>query len=240
MTRKFAAGVIGATFMIAAAGCSSSDIAVEDVEDTVAPVAEVTTTTEPPATTEAVTPEIMEPLLEVPDLSGLNEDQAFEVLRDLGLFAKFTEVESSEREGSVVLQTPRAGSEVEEGEIVDVRIAIPETRTIGVLYSVHDDLWQELEDGKCEHREASMFVGQSVILTGPNGESLATDLVFDGYVDERLGDSTQQACMFAFQFDNVPEVQSYGMRSATVEFPQVPLWKVIEFEWNISWSSDRA
>lgn len=85
-----------------------------------------------------------------------------------------------------------------------------------------------------------MFVGQSVTLLGPNGESLATALVEDGLISEKLGDPTQDACMFAFEFENVPELQSYGMKSASTEFPQVPISKVIEFGWNISWSVDRG
>lgn len=211
----------------------SNESAQDQIAVTAAPTKQTTTTA-------TALPLASESLIQVPDLKGLNEDQAFQVLREVGLFATFTEAESSERAGSVILQTPRPGTEVEEGETVDVRIAIPMTRTIGVLYSIHDDLWQDLDDGKCEHRESSMFVGQSVTLLGPNGESLATALVEDGYVGEKLGDPTEDACMFAFQFEDVPEVQSYGMKSASTEFPQVPVSKVIEFGWNISWSVDKG
>ena len=53
VVNRFSVGVVGAAFMIAAAGCSSSDVAVDDVEETVASVVEASEPEEISEETEA-------------------------------------------------------------------------------------------------------------------------------------------------------------------------------------------
>ena len=227
-------GTIGFVALFSFSACSGGSGGGDAVESTV--VVESTTTLVS-TTTEESAPEI--PLVVVPDVSGLNEDQAFEVLRDLGLFARFSDTESDEREGSVVLQNPAAGEEIEEGGEVTVLIAIPPTHKVTVALVVNDGLWDSLSGDECEFRENSLFVGQSVTLTGPDGESLGTALVDVAYVGDNFENPPRESCRFFFEFENVPEVRSYGLKSANSEWPQVPFASVRDFEWVIVWGSGR-
>lgn len=219
--------------MIALSACSGGQADNQPVETTLA-VEETTTSIDTTASTEPSAPE--NPLIVVPDLSGLNEDQAFEVLRAEGLFAKFSEVESAEREGSVALQTPRAGSEVEEGETVEVFIAIPQTHVVDVELVIRDELWDDLPNGECEKRDLLLYEGQSVSLVGPNGETLGTAAVKPGEVvtDDRQ-DPPEDVCLFVFYFADIPEVVSYGLESANYNWPRAPISILIESDWFISW-----
>ncbi len=62
----------------------------------------------------------------VPDLSGLTVDEARATLEGEHLtLGKITPQESSQREGTVIFQSPPAGSSVDRGSAVDVTIAAP-------------------------------------------------------------------------------------------------------------------
>lgn len=80
------------------------------------------------------TPPQSQAQVEVPDVIGQSASSAVSAVRDAGLEARVREVSSSERSGTVVDQTPAAGTEVDEGTTVTLEVAKarPEVQRIAV------------------------------------------------------------------------------------------------------------
>ena len=222
-------GVIGAIF--GDDESSSEEVAVEeDTSTTVEDVAETTTSEPSPESSSTV---------QLPELTGVDEQQATKALGDLGLAVITTEVESDQAEGTVVLQNPRAGEEVEPGEEVEVFIAIPQTHTLTVIYQVSEGLYEDVGDDRCEYPDGGAAAGQKVSLIGPNLESLGVVVIEPGIIP-RGNDSEQvndNDCYLRFEFNNVPEVDSYKISLDDIaNFSAVSLAKVRDDNWHIIWS----
>ena len=223
-------GVIGAIF--GAEEPSSEEVAVEeDTSTTVEDVVETTTSEPSPESSSTV---------ELPELTGVDEQQATKALGDLGLTVITTEVESDQAEGTVVLQNPRAGEEVEPGEEVEVFIAIPQTHTLTVIYQVSEGLYEDVGDDRCEYSDGGAAAGQKVSLIGPNLESLGVVVIEPGLIrslslsDDEQTDETY--CYLFFEFDNVAEVDSYKIAlNGSANFSAVSLEETKELGWRIGW-----
>ena len=68
--------------------------------------------------------------VEVPRVVGLSASEAVEELRDAGLEARVRQVASSERQGTVVDQTPSQGSRVADGSAVELEVARPRAAAV--------------------------------------------------------------------------------------------------------------
>lgn len=66
------------------------------------------------------------PIVEVPDLEGLTEEEAIDAVRKAGLFDEVVEVASLEEIGTIIGQVPEAGEQVKQGETVQIRISTGE------------------------------------------------------------------------------------------------------------------
>jgi hypothetical protein len=172
----------------------------------------------------------------VPDLSGYDRNQAADVLRELGIFAKFVEEPNKAEEGTVIRTSPDSGTEVEFGSTVEVRYAIPLLHTVRVEYDVRSNLWSNLPDGECEHRESGVEWGQTVSLAGPDGSLLGSASVSNGtvvYVGANYWqeDYDGNVCRFEFTFLNIPEVATYKFISDKESFPAISLDRAIQDNW---------
>jgi len=176
------------------------------------------------------------PLVKVPDLRGYDRNQAADVLRELGIFAKFVEEPNKAEEGTVIRISPDSGTEVEFGSTVEVRYAIPLLHTVRVEYDVESNLWSNLPDGKCEHRESGVYWGQTVSLAGPDGSLLGSAGVSNGTVVDVGANYWQEdydgkVCRFEFTFLNIPEVATYKFISDKESWPAISLDKAIRDNW---------
>lgn len=112
-------------------------------------------------------------LVRVPDLVGERSTDARSRLRELGLRATQRPAESSEPAGTVVGQTPGAGTEVREGSVVTIRVSTgpPRTEVPDVVGMDESDAVSELEragfvpqvvdEPTVEPGEDGVVVGQS-------------------------------------------------------------------------------
>ena len=177
------------------------------------------------------------PLVKVPDLRGYDRNQAADVLREAGIFAKFVEEPNKAKEGTVIRTSPFVGTEVELGSTVEVVYATPLLHIVRVEYDVRSNLWSNLPDGKCEHRDIGVEWGQTVTLAGPDGSLLGSAGVSNGTVVE-VGSNywvdgyDGKVCRFKFTFLNIPEVATYQFSSDKNSFPVISLDRAIQDNWD--------
>ena len=177
------------------------------------------------------------PLVKVPDLRGYDRNQAADVLREVGIFAKFVEEPNKAEEGTVIRISPDSGTEVEFGSTVEIRYAIPLLHTVRVEYDVRSNLWSNLPDGTCEHRDSGVEWGKTVTLAGPDGSLLGSASVSNGTVVDVgpnywVEDYDGKVCQFKFTFLNIPEVATYQFSSNGNSFPVISLDKAIRDNWD--------
>ena len=177
-------------------------------------------------------------IVEIPELTGVSEERATDTLTGLGLVVVTTEVESDQPQGTVVLQTPRAGEEVQPGEKVEVFIAIPQTHKLTVIYQIADGLYEDIGNDECEYPDGGAAAGQKVSLVGPNSESLGTVVIERGIIPSESDDNQLNStdCYLLFEFDNVKEVGSYTIAlDGNTNFGAVPLNRVQADDWTMLW-----
>ena len=176
-------------------------------------------------------------LVEVPDLRGYDRNQAADVLREVGLFAKFVDEPNKAKEGLVIRTIPFSGTEVELGSTVEVVYSTPLLHTVRVEYDVRSNLWSNLTEGGCEHRDSGVTEGQTVTLAGPDGTLLGSASVSNGTVVEVgsnywMEDYDGKVCRFKFTFLNIPEVATYQFSSDKNSFPVISLDRAIQDNWD--------
>jgi hypothetical protein len=220
----------GAVLMALATGVgcgSSSDDRIAELESQLAALSSTTSSSSTSSSTTSSTTTI--PLVVIPDLRGYDRNQAADVLRELGLFATFVERPDEAKEGTVTGTTPGRGFVAEVGSTVEIRYAVPILHTVTVSYDVRSNLWSNLPDGECEHRDAGVEEGQSVTLAGPDGVLLGSAAVTNGTVvnvgpSYWYDDYDGKVCRFEFTFIDIPEVAAYIFETKKrSDFPPVSL-----------------
>jgi serine/threonine-protein kinase len=97
--------------------------------------------------------------VQVPDLSGMTVDQARTALQDAGLdLGTVDQQESTETEGTIVSQSPGAGSAVDKGTPVDVVVATPPATPSPTNVAVTDFTCQSLNHAQHELERAGFNV----------------------------------------------------------------------------------
>lgn len=174
--------------------------------------------------------------VELPELRGYDRNQVVDVLREIGLSAKFVDEPNKAKEGIVIRTSPYVGTKVELGSTVEVVIASPLLHEVRVVYDVANNRWSNLPEGECEHRDGGVVEGQAVTLAGPDGSLLGSAFVSNGTVVE-VGsnywkeDYDGKVCRFKFTFLNIPEVATYQFSSYRDSFPVISLDRAISDNW---------
>jgi beta-lactam-binding protein with PASTA domain len=95
--------------------------------------------------------------VQVPRVVGLSASEAVEELRDAGLEARVRQVASSERQGTVVDQTPSQGTEVADGTAVELEVARPRATAVERI-EVPDVIGSAAASARSELRAAGLKV----------------------------------------------------------------------------------
>lgn len=179
----------------------------------------------------------------VPDVTGQPFDEASERLRADGYEVEKEEVSEQGAEVGTVLRTrPRAGEDLEEGEVVVVEVA--EEPTLTGTVTIAGSATGNYE-GDCQGSGgySDLRPGTTVVVKDGSGTTLATGNVLGGQVDEDRSKKmpmpalenpwTRIVCVLSFAVPGIPEADFYevevGRRGGlTYSFDEIEAqdWKV--------------